>query len=284
MTLDISQPYLRDGRTGAGGGIAAGPETRSRPNPMLNIRRFPDRRPITNRILTALPRTVLDKISAHLRSVYLRRDDHLFQPEDNIAYIYFPETAVLSDYQMLNDGRTIEIALTGSESAVGIASVFGPCRAANWTQVCAAGTALKIESTFFRNVVGRESAVKELFNDHINRYICLISHKVICNTHHSVEERFSVWLLMLADRFGLEPLKLTHEQIARMLGVYRPSVTCIAQSLKERGIIDYTRGKIMIRDRKKLEGSACACYREFGAWPLGNNIPDSTRKISENVI
>lgn len=262
MTLDISQTYT--GGAGAGiGGISTGFDNGSRFHRTQNIRSFTARRTFTNGILTELPRFVLDKISPYLRSVYLRRDDHIFQAQDSIDYLYFPETAVLSDYQMLDDGRTIEIALTGRESASGIAAVFGPHRAGNWTQVCAAGTALKIESEYFRQAAGRESAVKELFNAHLNSYIRTISNKVVCNTHHSVEERLCTWLLTMADRCGSEPLKLTQEQIAGVLGVYRPSVTCIALGLKEQGLIDYSRGKISVLNRMGLIDTACSCYSEF---------------------
>ena len=56
--------------------------------------------------------------------------------------------------------------------------------------------------------------------------------------------------------------KLTQEQIARVLGVYRPSVTCIAQSLRDAGLIDYVRGNIIILDREALRERGCGCYSE----------------------
>lgn len=270
MALDISQGYSREGTAAETGPVYSGFNSTTRESTPI-VRRFPERRTFANRILTELPRTVMDRISGHLRPVYLRRNDYLFQAEDRIDYIYFPETAVVSEYQMLDDGRTIEIALTGSESAMGVSSVFGPCSAISWTQVCADGTALKIESELFRNIAARESAVKALFNDLLNSYIRHISQKVICNTHHSVEERLCSWLLMLSDRVGSAPLKLTQEHIARVLGVYRPSVTCIARSLKDRGLIDYVRGKIMVRDREDLIKAACACYGEFRTLHLSVN-------------
>ena len=56
-------------------------------------------------------------------------------------------------------------------------------------------------------------------------------------------------------------LPLSHELLAMMLGVRRSSVTVVLQSLKERGFLDYSRGKIEVRNRPGLEATACECYR-----------------------
>lgn len=227
------------------------------------LARFPGKREFANLLLSSLPRAVQDFISPQLRSVYVRRDDHIYRPDEPIGHIYFPETAVFSEYQMLDDGRTIEVALAGKESVIGSAAVFGPCPAVNWTQVCATGTALKIESELFRKAIGHDGAVRSIFNEQLNYYTRGISQKVICSAHHSVEERLCTWLLMFAERCSTSALRLTQEQLARVLGVYRPSVTGIALALKTRGVIDYVRGKVTISDREKLAESACSCYREI---------------------
>ena len=99
-------------------------------------------------------------------------------------------------------------------------------------------------------------------------YIRQISQKAICNMYHSVKERLCTWLLMVQDRCGKTTLNLTHEQIARILGVYRPSITCIAQDLRGSKLINYSRGGIAIVDRRRIELAACNCYAELGS-PVG---------------
>ena len=287
MTYKISQNYLRKTNKLNASALMDAGEGRSisGKDAVQNIRPFPERRFFNNKVLASLPQHVLDKISRYLKPVFLRRDEYIYQPDDQFDSVYFPESAVFSGYQMLNDGRTIEIALTGSESAIGIQSVFSRCRAMDWTQVCTAGTALKIDSEVFRAVAALESPVKALLNDQINSYIRQISNKVICNTHHSVEERLCTWLLMLEDRCGTASLKLTQEQIARVLGVFRPSVTCIAQNLRERGLIDYVRGRITLRDRKELIKAACSCYSEFRIPCAGRTaVPAFSGQTRPNVI
>ncbi len=230
---------------------------------MHGVLPYPHKKPAGNRLLASFPRAVYERIARNLRTVYLRRDDYIYRPGDRMEHIYFPQTAVFSEYQMLDDGRTVEIALVGHESAVGLMSAYSNSDAVNWTQVCVAGMALKIESDYFRYEIERETSVKTLLNDQLHSYMKFISQKVICSAHHSVEMRLCTWLLMLADRCGTGPLKLTQEHIARVLGVYRPSVTCIARGLRKQGSIDYVRGNVTIRDREKLQETACGCYREF---------------------
>jgi CRP-like cAMP-binding protein len=287
VTYKISQNYIRKTNELDASVLmdTVGGRTVFGKDAVQNIRPFPERRVFINKLLAALPQPALDRISRYLKPVSLRRDEYIYQPDDQVDFVYFPQSAVFSGYQMLNDGRTIEIALTGCESAIGIPSVFSRCRATDWTQVCTAGTALKIDSEIFRAVAALESPVKALLNDQINSYIRQISNKVICNTHHSVEERLCTWLLMLEDRCGTASLKLTQEQIARVLGVFRPSVTCIAQNLRERGLIDYVRGRITLRDRTELIKAACSCYSEFRVDCTGRiTIPSFLRQSHRNVI
>jgi len=44
------------------------------------------------------------------------------------------------------------------------------------------------------------------------------------------------------------------------LGVRRVGVTKAARTLQHDKLISYSRGNIMIRDRKGLEAAACSCY------------------------
>jgi Mn-dependent DtxR family transcriptional regulator len=53
---------------------------------------------------------------------------------------------------------------------------------------------------------------------------------------------------------------MTQELIANMLGVRREGVTEAAHRLQAQGLIDYSRGRITVLDRPKLERRVCECY------------------------
>ena len=44
-------------------------------------------------------------------------------------------------------------------------------------------------------------------------------------------------------------------------GIRRPGVTQVAATLRERGLIGYRRGKILVTDHSGLLATACPCYR-----------------------
>jgi CRP-like cAMP-binding protein len=88
-----------------------------------------------------------------------------------------------------------------------------------------------------------------------------IMQTTVCNGLHSAEQRCCRWLLMMHDRIKRDAFPVTHETLAMLLGVRRPTITLIAASLQRAGLIHYHRGCMEIRHRGGLELAACECYQ-----------------------
>lgn len=192
--------------------------------------------------------------------VNLERCEDVSKPEDTIHYLYFPESAVVSEFQILENGKTVEISMTGREGVVGVNAIFNGRQTQNFSQVLIPGRAFRISSKFFQKQISDCDFFQQSIYKYVNQYISQISQRVVCNSQHSTEERLCLWLLMITERCGKNSLPLTQEQIARFLGVHRPSVTLVTQNLRNEGVIDYVRGKISITDREKLKNRSCSCY------------------------
>ena len=218
---------------------------------------------LANRFLAAHDETVFAELLPFLESVNLSCSEYLYQENDTLEYVYFPETAVVSEFQILEDGRTVEIAMTGREGVVGILPALNAQRAKNWTQVSISGSAFRISSRIFRSKILNQISFQSLLLEFLSKYVGQISQRSVCHNYHIVEQRFCSWLLMLQNRKKTNKLPLTQDQIARFLGVHRPSVTNIAQALRMKKIIEYVRGNIYILDRLALEKLACNCYLEI---------------------
>jgi Mn-dependent DtxR family transcriptional regulator len=87
-----------------------------------------------------------------------------------------------------------------------------------------------------------------------------MAQTAVCNRHHSVDQQLCRWLLLSLDRLQSDELTMTQELIANMLGVRREGVTEAAGNLQNAGLIRYSRGRITVLDRAKLEERVCECY------------------------
>ena len=99
----------------------------------------------------------------------------------------------------------------------------------------------------------------------LSRYAVLqgmqVAQTAARNRLHEVAQRMAQWLLMAADCVGSSSLPITHDFLAAMLGTDRPGVSVAARILERKKIIEYRRGALEIGNRKKLEASACDCYK-----------------------
>jgi Mn-dependent DtxR family transcriptional regulator len=65
---------------------------------------------------------------------------------------------------------------------------------------------------------------------------------------------------MTNDRIKADQFNLSHEFLAMMLGATRPTVTVVARTLQDAGLIRYTHARVTILDRRGLEAASCECY------------------------
>jgi CRP-like cAMP-binding protein len=92
------------------------------------------------------------------------------------------------------------------------------------------------------------------FHDIVGRYMQVVIAQMMqttaCNVLHQVKQRCARWLLMTHDRMHEQDFHLSHEFLAVMLGVQRPTVSVVAGTLQEAGLIRYAHGRVTVRDRK----------------------------------
>jgi CRP-like cAMP-binding protein len=83
---------------------------------------------------------------------------------------------------------------------------------------------------------------------------------VACIAVHQIEARLCRWLLRARDLSNSDSLPFTQEFLAEMLGVQRSSVSVVAHTLQQAGLIKYSRGRIQIINLEGMQETACECY------------------------
>jgi hypothetical protein len=117
-----------------------------------------------------------------------------------------------------------------------------------------------MSSSAFRRHLEQEPELPKLLHRFVQALMVQIAQSTACNRAHGNERRCARWLLMTHDRVLGDEFFLTQEFLSQMLGVRRATVTEIASQLQREGLIEYTRGKMKVLDRKGLEAKSCECY------------------------
>jgi CRP-like cAMP-binding protein len=216
---------------------------------------------LSNRILAALPAGEFASLAGSLEPVSLSHNESLYELEQPIEFVYFPENAVVSNHCLLQDGSAIEAGLVGKEGAVGLGALLGAERSTHWARAVVAGSALRLKASTLKQRFDAGGRLRELLLACANTYINQLSQRAICSIRHTVKERLVTWLLLIHDRVDGGEIALTHEVMAGHLGTRRAGVTIIACELQSKGIIKYNRGHITVLDRARFEAEACECYR-----------------------
>jgi CRP-like cAMP-binding protein len=223
--------------------------------------------PPLNKLLSALPRDIYEDLQPHLELVSLELGASIYESGGKQPYVYFPTDAIVSLLYVMKDGASAEIAIVGNEGVVGVSLFMGGETTPSRAVVQSAGHACRLPSRRLKEAFAAGGALQHLLLRYTQALITQMAQTAVCNRHHSIEQQLCRWLLLSIDRLQADVLVMTQELIANMLGVRREGVTDAAGKLQADGIIRYSRGRITVLDRVRLEQRVCECYgvvkREF---------------------
>jgi CRP-like cAMP-binding protein len=213
-----------------------------------------------NFLLAGLAADDAAALTPHLKEVSLVRGQVLYEPGAAIERVYFPSNACISVVEVMTDGRTVETATIGRESATALldAVLRAPASARMFAQI--AGSATSLSGAILRERAETSPVFRRLLHLHLRAVARQAEISVACNLVHAADARLARWLLMTEDRTGGASFSLTQDSMAVMTGVQRTTVSGIAAEMKKAGLIDYQRGAVNLLDQAGLRAKACECY------------------------
>jgi CRP-like cAMP-binding protein len=216
--------------------------------------------PKQNHLLAALPAADYDRMLPHLERFPLELGTALYEAGGEQAHVYFPTASIVSLLYVMQNGSSAEIAVVGNEGVVGISLFMGGETTPSRAVVQSAGPAFRLPGAQVKAEFERGGQLQHLLLRYTQALITQMAQTAVCNRHHAVEQQLCRWLLLSLDRLPSNELTMTQELIANMLGVRREGVTEAAGKLQAAGLIEYSRGKITVLDRRRLEERVCECY------------------------
>jgi CRP-like cAMP-binding protein len=213
-----------------------------------------------NRLLAALPLEEYARLLPRLTPVRLGLKQVLVEPDVPIRDVYFPREGVGSMVAVEQEGGPIEVGTVGRDGFVGLPVLLAADAMPYRVFVQVEGHAWRLAADEFRQVVDERPAVRRLLLRYAQYFADQLSQSVACNRLHTLDERCARWLLMTHDRVDGDAFEITHEFLSLMLGVRRAGVTVAMGTLQAANIVRYTRGRVEVVDRPRLEEASCGCY------------------------
>ncbi|WP_228768101.1 Crp/Fnr family transcriptional regulator [Limnohabitans sp. DM1] len=215
---------------------------------------------MNNQLLALLPAADKARWLPLLKHVELKQGQSLYVSGQALNYVYFPMGSIVALHGMSQSGLMSELALVGREGLVGIVSFLGGGSSTNDAVVLSSGPALRMGALALRHEFESSNAVMYLMLRYTQALISQMAQTALCNQYHSVDQAMSRLLLLGLDCVQSSELSLTQGWIAQILGLRRERVSEAAVRLQRRGLIHYSRGRIVVPDRSALQHVSCECY------------------------
>ncbi len=214
-----------------------------------------------NRLLTALHQNGAAKRMGELELIPLTLRQELYSPDLPIQHVYFPVNGVVSMLADVEDGQMVEVATVGNEGMIGLPLFLGADATPGTSFSQVPGDAYRMTAAKFRELIQKANGFTAVMHRYTQALMTQISQGTACNRAHNNKQRCARWLLLTHDRVGQDQFSLTQEFLSQMLGVRRATVSEAAGELQANGAIEYSRGVIRVKNRKRLEAASCQCYR-----------------------
>jgi CRP-like cAMP-binding protein len=214
-----------------------------------------------NRLLASLPRSEFANLLPKLKQVPLEFNETIFEPGDVIRHVYFPDSGIISLLAAVDGRSTLEVGIVGNEGVVGL-SVFAKGRTSNYRAVVQGeGSAMRMKASDFLAKDKDGGRFSTLVLRYMHSFLTQVSQSAACNRFHPVDARLARWLLMTHDRMQSDRFRITQDFLSNMLGIRREAVSKAAADFQRRDILSYSRGNLIITDRRALQKAACPCYQ-----------------------
>ncbi len=216
----------------------------------------------SNRLLGSLPDADLRRVLSACERVELRPRQILHHWNLPMHDVYFVEQGLISVSVKVSRERSVEGWLIGSEGMTGLPVLLGDAENPPHRRVVqVGGGALRMSASDFSAAVQELEGFRRTLHRYAQFVLCECSQWGACNAHHSLKQRTARWLMAASDALESERLPITHQLLARLLGVRRASVSECLAALETTGAIRNTRSLVEIADPAALGAIACDCHR-----------------------
>lgn len=214
-----------------------------------------------NRLLDVLPRPELEAIAPGIRRVFFHRDQSLAAAGEPLGYLYFPVDALVWTWaETTGTERPTSVAATGHRGVLGIARSLGMPNTDFCVSVISPGTAWRLPFEALDALGNGRGLLRRLLQRYAYVSLIVTACRLACNSEHNIDQRLARWLLWVNDEASRPEVSITHQQLADIAAIRRPSVSLALSAFQREGLVKSQHGRLQVLGRERLEQIVCQCY------------------------
>jgi len=212
-------------------------------------------------VFSGLSNRDLAAISKALVPRQYKSGEVIFWEKDVGNLMYIIRSGLVKIERQERWGKVKTLALIGQGECFGEMALFGEGKRSATARVLEDSDMLVIDRESFLDVLAHNAQVAFNMIQVLCRRLAVADTQITDIAFKNVNGRVASQLLALADQYGIEKgkekainLRLTHQDIAEMVGTNRESISRAMSAFRREGSIAVRGRKIVILDEKALAG------------------------------
>jgi CRP/FNR family cyclic AMP-dependent transcriptional regulator len=174
-----------------------------------------------------------------------------FSPDDTTEVLFIVKKGRVNLYRVTEEGKKLVTATIEPGSVFGEMSLIGQGMHGTFAEAADECTLCVMSRTDVERLIRDHPEVSVSLLEVMAKRLSDAEDRLADVAYKSVPARIATTLLRLAGE-GNEPVRLSHQDIADMVGTYRETTTRILNELRVEGLIDLKRMQISIVDVEGL--------------------------------
>ena len=213
-------------------------------------------------LLQNLSTDQLDMLEKHCQRRKFPAASPIYLPSESADSIYLVGSGLVKVCHLTDDGKIATLAYVKPGEVFGELALFDPGQRGEYVESVETSVLIRIPKQSVQELMNRELDMALAVTKLVGLRRQRIERRLRTLLFTSNQHRLNHLLLDLAEQFGVAidggirlGLKLSHQEIANLIGTTRETVTILMGKLKNDGVISGQRQTVILNDMSRLAES-----------------------------
>jgi CRP/FNR family cyclic AMP-dependent transcriptional regulator len=180
----------------------------------------------------------------------------VFTPLQPAPVLFIVKRGRIRLYRIAPDGRSVTTAVLGPGTVFGEMDLLGLRMHGSWAEALDASVLCLMSRTDVQELLFTDPRIVLRIAEQLSTRVADLEQRLTDLTSKDLTERVAATLCQLARHTPDEPIRLTHQQLAALVGATRERTTTALGELAKHHLIHLRRGKIVLHDQLRLAALA----------------------------